>query len=135
MHQSISAVYVMQIAILALLGLLLMMPQAVAQDRPCAEDMAQYCGAITPGGGRLLECYEQQKRNMSRSCVAWAENLKSNAESLKNACSKEIDARCNFEKGDPLEILDCLQGNYIDLSPKCVQKLNQFKGKYPLPVK
>jgi hypothetical protein len=41
----------MQIAIPAFLGLLLMMPQADAQDRPCAEDMAQYCSGITPGGG------------------------------------------------------------------------------------
>jgi hypothetical protein len=52
MRRSISAVYVMQIAITAFLGLLLMMPQAFAQDRPCAEDMAQYCSGITPGGGR-----------------------------------------------------------------------------------
>lgn len=102
---------------------------------PCQEDMAKYCSGITPGGGRLLACYEQQKANMSGRCVSWAEYLKKNAGDLRDACSKEIDARCNFEKGDPMAMLNCLQSNYIDLSPKCVNKLNQFKNYYPQPVR
>jgi hypothetical protein len=110
------------------------MAQAYDQ-RPCADDMAKFCGGVTPGGGRLLECYEQQKKNMSGQCISWAEYLKKNAGDLNAACSKEIDARCNSEKGDPLGMLNCLQSNYIDLSPKCVNKLNQFKNYYPMPVK
>ena len=102
---------------------------------PCAEDMAKYCGGITPGGGRLLACYEQQKKNMSGQCVSWAEYLKTNTGDLREACTKELDARCNFEKGDPMAMLNCLQSNYINLSPKCVNKLNRFKNYYPQPVK
>src|SRR5574340_950825 len=64
-------------------------------ERPCAEDLAKYCGGITPGGGRLLQCYEEQKKNMSPKCVSWAEYLKSNAGYLKDACSREIDQFCN----------------------------------------
>jgi len=122
---------------LPVLMLPVMVQPAMAQafeQRPCAEDMKKFCGGVTPGGGRLLQCYEQQKKNMSGQCVSWAEYLKKNATDLGAACSKEIDARCNSEKGDPMEMLDCLQSNYIDLSPKCVNKLNQFKNYYPKPV-
>lgn len=110
-------------------------PAAAQTARPCEEDMAKYCSGIQPGGGRLLKCYEEQKMNMSSACVSWAEYLKQNASSLVDACSKTIEARCNFEKGDPLAMLNCLQSNYIDLQPKCVEQLNRFNNYYPKPAK
>jgi len=109
---------------------------ALSQDiNPCAKDLKQYCSAVTPGGGRLLRCYEDNKDKMSPACMAWAERVKANAQALKDACSKEIDAGCNFEKGDPLEVINCLQGNYTSLSPECTSMLNQFKWLHPVPAK
>lgn len=102
---------------------------------PCTKDFKQFCGDVTPGGGRLVSCYEQKKNKMSVACQVYADRAIANAHVLKKACSKEIDAGCNFEKGDPLEMLDCLQGNYIDLSDECRKELNKFKGRYPKPVK
>jgi hypothetical protein len=102
---------------------------------PCTNDIKQFCGDVTPGGGRLVGCYRQNKDKMSAACQVYADGAIANAEYLKKACSKEIDARCNSEKGDPLEMLDCLQGNYIDLSGDCRDSLNQFKGRYRMPVK
>ena len=108
---------------------------ASAQEyRPCADDFKQYCGDVTPGGGRLVQCYEQNKSKMSADCVGWAEGIKSNAAAVKDACAKELDARCTSEKGDPFRTLDCLQSNYIDLSMRCREMLNSFKGRYPKPV-
>jgi hypothetical protein len=109
---------------------------AFAQDiNPCAKDLKQYCYDVKPGGGRLLRCYEDNKDKMSPACKAWAERVKSNAAALKEACSKEIDAGCNFEKGDPLEVINCLQGNYTSLSPECTSTLNQFKWLHPVPAR
>ncbi len=125
-------------AIVSLAFLLLLsglMPARAQELNPCTDDFKQYCGAVTPGGGRLVRCYEENKKQMSPNCVSWAENVKSNADALKAACSDMIAARCNSEKGDPFRMLDCLQGNYISLSMKCREKLNEFKGKYPKPVK
>jgi hypothetical protein len=101
---------------------------------PCTNDMKQFCGDVTPGGGRHLACYQQNRAKMSKACQAYGDGVIANAKYLKEACSKEIDARCNSEKGDPLEMLDCLQGNYIDLSGGCRDSLNQFKGRYRMPV-
>jgi hypothetical protein len=109
------------------------MAQAYAQW-PCADDMNKYCSGVTTGGGKLFDCYEQQKKNMSAQCVAWAENLKNNGGALRSACSKEIEKRCSSQRSDSMELLDCLQSNYIDLSPTCVNKLNQFKYYYPKRV-
>jgi hypothetical protein len=109
---------------------------AFAQEaNPCAKDFAKYCNHVTPGGGRLVRCYEENKDSMSAACRAWAEEVKTNAAALKEACSKEIDARCNIEKGDPLAMIGCLQGNYVNLSSECVAALNKFKWRYPLPVR
>jgi hypothetical protein len=72
---------------------------------------------------------------MSANCKAWAEGVKANAAVLKEACAKEIDMGCNIEKGDPLAMLGCLQGNYVSLSPECNTALNKFKWLYPQPVR
>jgi len=102
---------------------------------PCTKDIKEYCGTETPGGGRLLRCYEEKKDKMSSGCRAWAELAKQNAANVKDLCAKTIDARCNIEKGDPLAMLECLQSNYVDLTRECAEKLNEFKGRYPKPVK
>lgn len=129
----VSIVMAMTTAVLILFAAAL--PAFAQEASPCAKDFKQYCSDVAPGGGRLVRCYEQYKDKMSADCRAWAERVKANAATLKGACSKEMDAGCNSEKGDPLEMLDCLQGNYIHLSPECVAALNQFKWRYPQPVR
>jgi hypothetical protein len=120
----------------AVMMILLAVPPVFAQSAsPCAKDIKEYCGRESPGGGRLLRCYEEQKSKMSSECRAWAENAKTHGDVVKEACSKSIDERCNYEKGDPLEMLECLQSNYVDLTVECREKLNLFKGRYPMPVK
>ena len=108
--------------------------QAYGSQWPCADDMNKFCSGVTTGGGKLFDCYEQQKKNMSAECVSWAENLKRTGGALREACSKEISARCSSQRSDSMELLDCLQGNYIDLSPTCVDKLNRYKSSYPKRV-
>jgi len=110
------------------------MAQAYGSQWPCADDMNKYCSGVTTGGGKLFDCYEQQKQNMSAQCVAWAENLKRTGGDLRDACAKEIDSRCSSQRSDSMELLDCLQGNYIDLSPACVNRLNRYKSSYPKRV-
>jgi hypothetical protein len=136
MKRFISAVFMviaMTVAVLMLFSAAL--PAFAQETSPCAKDFEKYCSHVTPGGGRLVRCYEDNKDKMSAACKAWAEEVKANAAALKEACSKEIDARCNVEKGDPLGMLNCLQGNYINLSSECVAALNKFKWRYPQPVR
>ncbi len=101
---------------------------------PCDADFAKFCGDVTPGGGRLVKCYEQNKSQMSANCVGWAETVKANAAAVKSACADMVNSRCADEQGDPLGMLNCLQSNYIDLTMNCRVQLNQFKGMYPMPV-
>jgi hypothetical protein len=121
--------------ILAVLGLLSAAAPARALDiGPCTADFKQYCGHITPGGGRMVPCYEENKTKMSQECRSWAEGAKMNAQPLRAACSDVLANRCRSEEGDPFALLDCLQSNYIDLPVKCRDLLNEFKGRYPKPV-
>lgn len=128
---SASMVTVMMTAVFMLLSS--GFPVSAQDTTPCAKDFAKYCSHVTSGGGRLLRCYEENKNSMSPACRSWAEGVKANGEILKEACSKEIDERCNSEKGDPLAMIRCLQGNYVSLSSECVTALNQFKWRYPQP--
>jgi hypothetical protein len=136
MKQFISAMHlVIVMSLMVLLAPSASLPALAQETNPCAKDFAQYCGHTTPGGGRLLRCYEENKGSMSAACRAWAEGVKANATVVKEACAKEIDMRCNIEKGDPLAMLGCLQGNYVSLSPGCSAALNKFKWLYPLPAR
>ena len=111
------------------------LPASAQSTSPCAADIKEYCGRESPGGGRLLRCYEENKSKISAACRTWVENGKTYGSVLKQACAKTLDARCNFEKGDPIAMLECLQSNYIELEPSCSEQLNKFKGLYPMPVK
>jgi hypothetical protein len=134
MKDSMSTVSAMMVVTAAVFMVFLAVFPASAQVAgPCAEDFSKYCGAVVPGAGRLARCYEQQKNNLSAACVAWAESVKANNTAVKTACANEIASSCAFEQGDPLETLNCLQSNYVDLSIKCRNTLNQFKYFYPLP--
>ena len=134
MKRFISVVFM--VIVMTLITLMVLSSTLPAQEtNPCAKDFAQYCGHITPGGGRLVRCYEEYKGSMSAACRAWAEGVKANAAVLKEACAKEIDLRCNIEKGDPLAMLGCLQASYVSLSPECSATLNKFKWLYPQPVR
>jgi len=136
MSKSFFTVAAMTITTAGVFMMLLTARPAFALDiNPCSNDFKQYCGDVTPGGGRLIRCYEQNKDKMSAACKSWAETAKMNANDAKKVCDKEINSFCNSEKGDPFEMLDCLQSNYINLSPECVQALNQFKYRYPKPAK
>jgi hypothetical protein len=101
---------------------------------PCTDDFRQFCSDVTPGSGRLVRCYEERKDRMSAACIGWAEAAKANAAVLREACAKELEAGCDSVKDDPFGMLDCLQSKYIDLSMKCRERLNEFKGRYPKPV-
>jgi hypothetical protein len=122
-------------AVAAFVLLLAVPPVFAQQTSPCAADLKQYCNHITPGGGRLLQCYEEQKDKFSKDCRSWVETAKMNGAALKKVCAKTLDARCNFEKGDPLEMVECLQSNYIELDYECRERLNEFKGRYPKPAR
>ncbi len=106
-------------------------PAAAQEANPCTNDFNKYCSYVTPGGGRLIACYEKNKDKMSEGCKAWAEGAKAYGAQLSQACSKEIGQSCASEKGDALGMINCLQAQYVSLSPGCIQQLNQFKYLYP----
>ena len=127
-----SLVRVMTVAVLVLLSAAV--SASALNVGPCTDDFNQYCSDVTPGGGRLVQCYEQNKNKMTADCVGWAESAKVSGQALRAACADMLDARCQSEQGDPFASIDCLQSNDVDLTPKCVQKLNEFKGRYPKPI-
>jgi len=110
------------------------LPATAQQANPCGDDFDKYCSGVTPGGGMLLQCYEQNKAKMSAGCVGWAEAAKSYAGMVKAACADMINGNCSFAKDDPLGMVNCLQSNYLDLSLDCRRQLTIFKNNFPPPA-
>ena len=63
------------IAIL-LLGLCAAAAQTAAQREACEADFRKFCEGVTPGGGRIIECLEQHKEQLSSACQQVVENAK-----------------------------------------------------------
>ena len=121
--------------LLAILVLSLAAPPAFSQESsPCARDLGTYCKDVKPGEGRVLKCYEENKERFSADCRAWAEMAKRMGGRVTDYCTKEIQSNCSGKQGDPLGLLECLQGNYVSLSYDCRVKLNEFTGSYPKQV-
>ena len=120
--------------VMAIAGAVLTIPAYAQEINPCTKDFEQYCKHVTPGGGRMVQCYEENKDKMSTDCRGWAEAAKNYGATLKEVCSKELESGCSAEKGDPFATLDCLQGKYLNLSMDCRVRLNEFRSRYPKPV-
>ena len=129
---AVSAITVITAAVLMML--VAVVPAFAQTKNPCEGDFAKYCSDTTRGSSSMVKCYEQNKGSMSRACISWAEGVKAHGAEVRAACAKEIDERCNYEKGEPFALLDCLEGHYVSSSEDCRVKLNQFKYYYPKKV-
>ena len=118
-------------ALMSALVMLAVTPAASAMEGPCKRDFAKYCPNVEPGGGRLLKCFEEHKDNMSAGCRYWVDGVKASISELQDVCGKDIASFCNFEQGDAIGVVSCLQGKYVSLEPDCRDTVHQIQYRYP----
>jgi hypothetical protein len=92
----------------------------------CGDDLARYCGQVTPGGGNLLLCMQAHEDKLSPKCdfalFEASRNLNRALDRLEmaaDACFPDAEKHCsNVEPGGG-GILRCLAANQSQLGKAC----------------
>jgi hypothetical protein len=88
-------------------------------ERACAADIDDFCGDVTPGGGRVSMCMLAHEDQVSRRCrlalYGVSRKLKRNVDRVAETCWGELQRLC----GDTGKIGQCLAQKREALSPSC----------------
>jgi hypothetical protein len=106
--------------------------QSIAEDvrQGCNEEISAYCGAVTPGEGRLVACLYAHEDKLSGRCD-WA--LYDAAVRLERAatavsfvvveCRADIATHCAGVQAGERRIAECLKEHKGELKTSCRQAL------------
>lgn len=113
---------------LTCLVMLVMAPWAFAQDeKPCAGDIAKFCGNVAPGEGRIAICLKQNEAQLSSVCKQHLAQVKEALKEAHQACEDDIAMFCGGVKPGGGRIVKCLKANKDHLSRTCRIKLYEAK--------
>lgn len=76
---------------------------------PCRDEAERLCAAVTPGGGRKLDCLRAYEPQLGSACRAALPRLQ--------ACSDEVRRLCG--DGAPMAVEFCAQRRRAALKPVC----------------
>ena len=101
----------------------------------CGDDVAKYCGQVTPGGGNLLLCMQAHEDKLSPKCdyalFEASRNLHRALDRLEmaaDACSLDAEKHCsNVEPGGG-GILRCLAANQSQLGKACRRVIDKVQA-------
>jgi hypothetical protein len=79
--------------------------------KACGTDLRKHCSTLLPGGGRVLDCLQQQGTSLSATCQAQLPQLAQ--------CSQEVQRLCG--DGTPAQWRACLESKRDQFSPACRQ--------------
>jgi len=104
----------------------------------CGDDIAELCGSIEPGGGRIISCVREHQELLSRRCrltlFVAARRIKQAVSNFAEECGDALRAQC----GNADKIGECAEQKSASISPACHtfvqvlhhagQKLSNLKG-------
>jgi len=107
--------------------LLMVASAAFAQERPCAGDVAKFCGNVQQGEGRIAKCLKQNEAQLSPGCKMHLVQVKEALKEAHQACEDDITMFCGGVQPGEGRIMQCLKANKSHLSRKCKVKLFEAK--------
>ena len=98
----------------------------------CDEDLREYCGAVTPGEGRLLLCLEAHEDKIASKCdyslFEASRNLERALDSVAetaDACWNDIEKYCSNVPEGGGHIVECLLGKKDAIALTCRSQLGK----------
>lgn len=118
-------------------------PVAVAQDNlidylvtECESDIANYCGQVTPGNGRLLHCMAAHEDKISGQCsyalyqaASLLEQLAAAINYVAQECRTDIETHCSDVVIGENRVLSCLADHDAELAESCKTALARTAGE------
>jgi sporulation protein YlmC with PRC-barrel domain len=85
----------------------------------CASDIQEFCGDVTPGGGRMALCMRAHQDLLSRRCrftlFRVSRNIRQAVSDVANECLNGLKSQC----GDAQNIGECAEQKSAAISPSC----------------
>jgi hypothetical protein len=104
---------------------------AADQTPPCAREIATYCKGVKPGGGRLLNCLKEHKKDLSATCVKKVSTVDKKVKEAQEACSEDIGKFCKDVRPGEGRIIRCLREHAQEISSGCSEKIESAKQMIP----
>jgi hypothetical protein len=99
----------------------------------CASDLRNFCGNVTRGEGRLLQCMQAYDDQLSLRCQFALYRVSRNLQSvltrvdrIADACWTDIQEKC----GDAPKIGQCVMENRTSLSQPCQTVIDTLRDAY-----
>ncbi len=90
-------------------------PLACAENKlPCAEDIAQFCKDVRPGGGRIIACLNEHEKELSSDCRSKLAELRYKIDEAKKVCAEDIEKACKGVEPGGGRIVRCLEEHASD---------------------
>ncbi|HXX57814.1 MAG TPA: cysteine rich repeat-containing protein [Thermodesulfovibrionales bacterium] len=116
------------VLVLACFAILMISSGTFAQEaKPCAGDVAKFCGTVQPGEGRIAQCLRQNEAQLSPGCKVHLAQVKEALKEVHQACEDDITIFCGGVLPGDGRIMQCLKANKAHLSRKCKVKLFEAK--------
>jgi hypothetical protein len=101
----------------------------------CGEDVAKFCGQVTPGGGNLILCMQAHEDKLSPKCdyalFEASRNLHRALDRLgqaADACAADAEKHCSSVEPGGGGILKCLAANKADLGKGCKRVIEKVEA-------
>lgn len=95
----------------------------------CKADIEKHCKDVEKGEGRVFECLNKKKSELSKPCKNFLGKLKQYNEQRVKDCKADVEKYCkDVEKGEG-RIVSCLKENESKLSPKCKKHVKKAKAQ------
>jgi Cysteine rich repeat len=92
---------------------------ATAEERPCRADIEKFCQEVKPGGGRMAECLQKHREELSPACRARGQEMRERIKEAHEACKEDISKYCGEVRPGEGHIAACLRLHDKDLSADC----------------
>jgi hypothetical protein len=105
-------------------------------ENSCAEDIKKYCSAVTPGGGRIVNCMQAFEDKISPQCTYALDEVELDfqdiTEKLKESvqsCQGDIAKLCgNIQPGQG-RIAACLSASRASITQSCSKAIEKLQIK------
>jgi hypothetical protein len=93
----------------------------------CHDDIGRLCKDVESGGGRILQCLESHKADMSKGCKSAIQGLYAQLQKAVPACKPDVEEFCSDVPVGNGGIVQCLKKHDAEISGACKTAVAQTK--------
>ena len=140
MNQSCWLYHAVLVSALVFPGLTVGLGASAADQNPCSEDIAKFCGNVKPSQRALMECLEEHESRLSDACKDYEAKMeRPRAESrevitqrmrVSQACREDVSKFCLCATVQPATggVLACLNEHAVEISVPCKAAIEAARG-------